>query len=78
MMKADEKSILSFEKRKVNSSFDRQWNETVFLPQGTFPNKDTVFEFYVDLTNPTWLHWEEQLKDGWIYNPEYEFRRISL
>ncbi len=37
---------------------------------GTFPNKDTVFEFYVDLTNRTWLHWEEQLKDEWIYNSE--------
>jgi hypothetical protein len=37
---------------------------------GTFPNKDTVFEFYVDITNQTWLHWEEQLKEGWIYNSE--------
>lgn len=38
--------------------------------EGTFPNKDTVFEFFVDVHNRTWLHWEEQLKDGWIYNPE--------
>ena len=37
---------------------------------GTFPNKDTVFEFYVDINNRTWLHWEEQLKEGWIYNSE--------
>lgn len=38
--------------------------------EGTFPNKDTVFEFYVDINNRTWLHWEEQLKDGWSYDPE--------
>ncbi|CAF5150162.1 unnamed protein product, partial [Rotaria magnacalcarata] len=33
--------------------------------EGTFPNKDTVFEFYVDAHNRTWIHWEEQLKEGW-------------
>lgn len=38
--------------------------------EGTFPNKDTVFEFYVDINNRTWLHWEEDLKDGWKYDPE--------
>ena len=37
---------------------------------GTFPNKDTVFEFYIDTNNRTWIHWEEQLKEGWIYNSE--------
>ena len=39
--------------------------------EGTFPNKDTVFEFYVDMNNRAWLHWEELLKDGWKYDPEY-------
>ncbi|CAF4424609.1 unnamed protein product, partial [Rotaria sp. Silwood2] len=38
--------------------------------EGTFPNKDTVFEFYVDTNSRTWIHWEEQLKEGWIYNSE--------
>ena len=45
---------------------------------GTFPNKDTVFEFYVDTNNRTWLHWEEQLKDEWIYNSEYFLTYILL
>ena len=38
--------------------------------EGTFPNKDTVFEFYVDANNRTWLHWEAQLKEGWTYDAE--------
>ena len=51
---------------KKNKKLDIFFRET----EGTFPNKDTVFEFYVDINNRTWLHWEEQLKDGWIYNSE--------
>ncbi len=46
--------------------FDQKKNNDL----GTFPNKDTVFEFYVDMTNRTWLHWEEKLKEEWIYNSE--------
>lgn len=36
---------------------------------GTFPNKDSVYEYFVDVPNRNWKHWEEQLKDGWMYNP---------
>ncbi|CAF0762898.1 unnamed protein product [Adineta steineri] len=46
--------------------------------EGTFPNKDTVFEFYVDTTNRTWLHWEEQLKEEWIYNSEIPFYNMIV
>ncbi|CAF1355620.1 unnamed protein product [Rotaria magnacalcarata] len=46
--------------------------------EGTFPNKDTVFEFYVDAHNRTWIHWEEQLKEGWIYNSEIPFYKIIV
>ncbi|CAF1493626.1 unnamed protein product [Rotaria magnacalcarata] len=45
---------------------------------GTFPNKDTVFEFYVDAHNRTWIHWEEQLKEGWTYNSEIPFYKIIV
>ncbi|CAF4716798.1 unnamed protein product [Rotaria socialis] len=46
--------------------------------EGTFPNKDTVFEFYVDAHNRTWIHWEEQLKEGWTYNSEIPFYKIIV
>lgn len=35
---------------------------------GTFPNKDTVYEYFVDTYNRTWAHWEEKLRDQWKYN----------
>ncbi len=38
--------------------------------EGTFPNKDTVYEYYVDVKQRTWVQWEEKLRNGWKYNPE--------
>ena len=38
--------------------------------EGTFPNKDTVYEYYVDVKQRTWVQWEEKLRSGWKYNPE--------
>ncbi len=38
--------------------------------ESTFPNKDTVFEYYVDVKQRTWILWEEKLRGGWKYNPE--------
>ncbi|CAF0769681.1 unnamed protein product [Adineta ricciae] len=46
--------------------------------EGTFPNKDTVFEFYIDIHNRTWLHWEEQLKEEWIYDAEMPFYKMIV
>ncbi|CAF0727175.1 unnamed protein product [Didymodactylos carnosus] len=46
--------------------------------EGTFPNKDTVFEFYVDMRNRTWIHWEETLKNGWIYDGTLPFYKIIV
>lgn len=37
--------------------------------EGTFPTKDTIYEYYVDIKNKSWVHWEEKLKKGWRYNP---------
>ena len=39
--------------------------------EGTFPNKDSIYEYYVDPKGKTWVHWEEKLKHGWKYNPRY-------
>ncbi len=37
--------------------------------EGAVPNKDTVYEYYVDPKNKTWVHWEEKLRGGWKYTP---------
>ena len=41
--------------------------------EGTFPNKDSIYEYFVDPKGKTWVHWEEKLKQGWKYNPRYLF-----
>lgn len=38
--------------------------------EGTFPNKDTIYEYYVDPKAKAWTHWEEKLRGGWKYNPK--------
>ena len=37
--------------------------------EGTFPTKDTIYEYFVDPRTKAWVHWEEKLRDGWKYNP---------
>ena len=39
--------------------------------EGSFPNKDTIYEYYVDPKHKTWTHWEEKLRGGWKYTPGY-------
>lgn len=46
--------------------------------EGTFPNKDSIFEYYVDPKNKTWQHWDEKLRSGWKYNPSLPFYRITV
>ena len=48
-------SVLDEEGRKKVDSYIRDL-------EGTFPTKDTVFEYYVDYKLHTWVHWEEKLK----------------
>ena len=37
--------------------------------EGSFPNKDMIYEYFVDFKNKTWLHWEDRLRGGWKYSP---------
>lgn len=37
--------------------------------EGSFPAKDTVYEYYVDVKNRTWAPWDDKLKGGWRYSP---------
>lgn len=46
--------------------------------EGTFPNKDTVYEYYVDTKQRAWVQWEEKLRSGWKYNPEMPFYKIIV
>ncbi|KAL3846382.1 hypothetical protein ACJMK2_017380 [Sinanodonta woodiana] len=46
--------------------------------EGTFPNKDTIYEYYVDAKNKNWVHWEEKLKLGWKYNPSLPFFKLVV
>lgn len=44
---------------------------------GSFPNKDTIFEYYIEPKMKTWVHWEEKLKQGWKLNPRYALNGID-
>ena len=46
---------------------------------GTFPNKDTVFEYFVDVKNKTWLHYDQKLSSQpWKYNPTLPFYALQV
>nr|XP_022345562.1 dynein heavy chain 2, axonemal-like isoform X2 [Crassostrea virginica] len=46
--------------------------------EGTFPNKDMIYEYYVDPKGKTWVHWEEKLKSGWKYQPNVPFFKLIV
>lgn len=50
--------------RKKVDSFIRELD-------ASFPNKDSVYEFFLDPKSLSWVHWEEKLRGGWKYDPEY-------
>ena len=38
--------------------------------EGSFPNKDTVYEYSVDYKHRSWSPWENRLQSNWKYNPQ--------
>nr|XP_039250408.1 dynein heavy chain 2, axonemal-like [Styela clava] len=46
--------------------------------EGSFPNKDTIYEYYVDTKNRTWASFEDKLQKGWRYPPNAPFHRIMV
>lgn len=38
--------------------------------ESAYPNKDSIYEYFVDPKSKTWVHWEEKLRGGWKYNPK--------
>ncbi|CAI5672498.1 unnamed protein product [Oreochromis niloticus] len=46
--------------------------------EGTFPAKDTVYEYYVDTKNKCWASFEDKLPKGWRYNASAPFYKIMV
>ncbi|VDP42904.1 unnamed protein product [Schistosoma mattheei] len=46
--------------------------------EGSFPNKDSIYEYYVDPKSRSWIHWEEKLNTGWKYSPNVPFHKILV
>ncbi|KAI4898373.1 hypothetical protein NFI96_012388, partial [Prochilodus magdalenae] len=46
--------------------------------EGTFPNKDTIYEYYVDTKNKTWASFEDKLPKGWRYASNAPFYKIMV
>ncbi|XP_060775597.1 dynein axonemal heavy chain 2 [Neoarius graeffei] len=46
--------------------------------EGTFPNKDTIYEYCVDAKNKSWSSFENQLPKGWRYKPNAPFYQIMV
>uniref|UniRef100_T1INB1 Dynein axonemal heavy chain 2 n=1 Tax=Strigamia maritima TaxID=126957 RepID=T1INB1_STRMM len=46
--------------------------------EATIPNKDTVYEYFVDTKLRTWIAWEDRLPKDWKYNPSVPFYKIMV
>ncbi|KAF3697610.1 Dynein heavy chain 2, axonemal Axonemal beta dynein heavy chain 2 Ciliary dynein heavy chain 2 [Channa argus] len=46
--------------------------------EGTFPIKDTVYEYFVDTKNKNWASFKEKLPKGWFYNASAPFYKIMV
>ncbi|XP_060146271.1 dynein axonemal heavy chain 2 isoform X6 [Globicephala melas] len=46
--------------------------------EGTFPNKDTVYEYFVDPKMRSWTSFEEKLPKSWRYPPNFPFYKITV
>uniref|UniRef100_A0A672FP66 Dynein axonemal heavy chain 2 n=1 Tax=Salarias fasciatus TaxID=181472 RepID=A0A672FP66_SALFA len=45
---------------------------------GTFPIKDTIYDYHVDSKNKCWASFEEKLQKGWRYNAAAPFYKIMV
>uniref|UniRef100_A0A8B9XJL0 Dynein axonemal heavy chain 2 n=1 Tax=Bos mutus grunniens TaxID=30521 RepID=A0A8B9XJL0_BOSMU len=46
--------------------------------EGTFPNKDTVYEYFVDPKIRSWTSFEDKLPKSWRYPPNSPFYKIVV
>ncbi|XP_070548827.1 dynein axonemal heavy chain 2-like [Ptychodera flava] len=46
--------------------------------EGTFPNKDSIYAYFLDVKNKTWAHLEDKLRGGWRCQPNLPFYRIIV
>ncbi|CAN9505279.1 unnamed protein product [Ophioblennius macclurei] len=59
------------EGRKLMDHFLREMD-------GTFPVKDTIYDYYVDSKNKGWASFEEKLQRGWRYKDTAPFYKIMV
>ncbi|OAF69166.1 Axonemal beta dynein heavy chain 2 [Intoshia linei] len=45
---------------------------------GSFPNKDTIYEYFFNKKTKTWTHWEEELRSGWKYDESAPFHKLIV
>ncbi|XP_047429543.1 dynein axonemal heavy chain 2 [Mugil cephalus] len=46
--------------------------------EGNFPDKDTIYEYYVDTKNKSWASFEDKVPKGWRYNSAAPFYKIMV
>ncbi|EDV25795.1 uncharacterized protein TRIADDRAFT_23475 [Trichoplax adhaerens] len=46
--------------------------------EGQFPSKDTIYEYFVDAKQKTWVLWESKLHTSWKYSPNLPFYKIIV
>ncbi|XP_018428368.1 PREDICTED: dynein heavy chain 2, axonemal [Nanorana parkeri] len=46
--------------------------------EGSFPNKDTVYEYFVDPKTKNWMHFEDRLPKGWRIPANSPFYKIMV
>uniref|UniRef100_A0A2K5ICV1 Dynein axonemal heavy chain 2 n=1 Tax=Colobus angolensis palliatus TaxID=336983 RepID=A0A2K5ICV1_COLAP len=46
--------------------------------EGSFPNKDTVYEYFVDPKMRSWTSFEDKLPKSWRYPPNAPFYKITV
>ncbi|CAF1579491.1 unnamed protein product, partial [Adineta steineri] len=46
--------------------------------EGTIPNKDSIYEYYVDSKQRAWISWEEKLRAGWKLDNDVPFYKIIV
>ncbi|KAA0188249.1 Dynein heavy chain axonemal, partial [Fasciolopsis buskii] len=64
-------SIVDQDGRKKVDAFIRE-------VESGYPNKDTIYEYFVDPKARSWVHWEEKLRSGWKYGSNEPFYKILV
>ncbi|XP_057714813.1 dynein axonemal heavy chain 2 isoform X3 [Corythoichthys intestinalis] len=62
----------------VNEDGRKRMDNFLREVDGTFPIKDTVYEYYVSMENKAWAPFENKLPKGWRFNLNAPFYKIMV